>query len=76
MLGNIKTQSLEKMWNGHAMQKIRESIYDGSFRYCRHDRCPLIMDGSLMLIEEAERHPVFGEAVRERRTELDSLPIF
>lgn len=75
-MGNIKSRSLEEMWNGQAMQKIRESIYDGSFRYCRHDRCPMIMDGMLPTIEEAERHPVYGAAVRERRTRIDNPPIF
>ena len=75
-MGNIKSQSLDEMWNGHAMQKVRESIYDGSFRYCRHDRCPVIMDGRLPSIEEAEQHPVYGEAVRERRTKIDNPPIF
>ena len=75
-MGNIKSQSLDEMWNGHAMQKVRESIYDGSFRYCRHDRCPVIMDGRLPSIEEAEQHPAYGEAVRDRRTKIDNPPIF
>lgn len=75
-MGNIRSRSLEEMWNGHAMQKIRESIYDGSFRYCLHDRCPVIMDGRLQSIEDAEQHPVYGAAVRERRTKIDNPPIF
>jgi MoaA/NifB/PqqE/SkfB family radical SAM enzyme len=75
-MGNIKTKSLEEMWNGHAMQKIRESIYDGSFRYCRHDRCPVIMDGRLQSLDEGEQHPVYGAAVRARKTKLDNPPIF
>jgi sulfatase maturation enzyme AslB (radical SAM superfamily) len=75
-MGNLKNQSLMAMWNGHAMQKIRESIYDGSFRYCRHDRCPVIRNGMLPTIEEAGRDPHFGAAVQARRTVLETPPRF
>mgnify|MGYP003332576105 CR=1 FL=1 len=75
-MGNLRHQSLQEMWNGNAMQKIRESIYDGSFRYCRHDRCPVIQNDSLPTLEEASEDPVFGQAVKERRTVLDTLPGF
>jgi len=62
------------MWNGTVMRKIRESIYDGSFRYCRHDRCPKIQNGSLMSVQEAEAHPRLGNAVAARATTLEQLP--
>jgi hypothetical protein len=75
-MGNLRSKSLRDMWNGHAMQKIRESIYDGSFRYCRHDRCPDIKNGSLPSLEEAERNTSYGAAVRKRRTTVDALPAF
>ncbi|NIP19347.1 MAG: radical SAM protein, partial [Xanthomonadales bacterium] len=73
-MGNLNHKTLVEMWNGPAMQKVRESIYDGSFRYCRHDRCPDIKNGTLPSIEDAELDRDFGEAVRERRTVLDNLP--
>jgi len=75
-MGNLQSMSLDEAWNGHAMQKIRESIYDGSFRYCSHEYCPAISQGSLPSIEDAEQHPVWGEAVRARRTVIDNPPIF
>jgi len=31
-MGNLKHKTLDELWNGNTMQKIRESIYDGSFR--------------------------------------------
>jgi sulfatase maturation enzyme AslB (radical SAM superfamily) len=75
-MGNANHVSVPEMWNGTVMQKIRESIYDGSFRYCRHDRCPVIQNGKLPSIEEGEADPVFGAAVKARSTTLDSLPGF
>lgn len=73
-MGNVRHAPLDRLWNGPVMRRIRESIYDGSFRYCRHDRCPFIQNGELPSLREAENHPAYGEAVRARRTELDVLP--
>ncbi len=73
-MGNVRHASLTRLWNGPIMRKIRESIYDGSFRYCRHDRCPLIQNGELPSLADAERHPVYGAAVKARDTELPALP--
>ena len=34
VLGNLKEQSLYDVWNSEKSQKFRESILDGSYRYC------------------------------------------
>ncbi len=73
-MGNVRHSPFPALWNGPVMRKIRESIYDGSFRYCRADRCPHIQSGTLPSLEEGEAHPAYGTAVRERRTELPALP--
>jgi len=73
-MGNVRHAKLDTLWNGPIMQKIRESIYNGSFRYCRHERCPFIQNGELPSLESAEAHPVYGAAVRERKTTLETLP--
>ncbi len=73
-MGNVRHAPLQALWNGTAMRSIRESIYDGSFRYCRHDRCPLIQNGELPSLESAESHPAYGDAVRARETQLETLP--
>lgn len=38
--GNIEEQSVAEIWNGPVAEAIRRSILDGSFKYCRGDRCP------------------------------------
>ena len=75
-MGNLNHASLEEMWNGQAMQQIRESIFDGSFRYCRHDRCPRIQNDSLPTLDEARKDPLFTKVIDERQTRLDHLPVF
>jgi MoaA/NifB/PqqE/SkfB family radical SAM enzyme len=73
-MGNLRNKSLMELWNGNAMQKIRESIYDGSFRYCRHDRCPVIRNGMLPSLKDGEQDRDFGPAVKARRTTLENPP--
>jgi hypothetical protein len=41
-VGNIHSESLEGMWNSSLAQEIRQSILDGSFRYCSKTQCPYI----------------------------------
>jgi sulfatase maturation enzyme AslB (radical SAM superfamily) len=74
-MGNLKKTPLLEMWNNPVMQRIRESIYDGSFRYCRQAVCPLILNDTLWRMEEAERDPEFGADVLARRTVLNTPPL-
>ena len=39
-VGNLDDASVHEIWNGPAAQRIRESVLDGSFRYCSRERCP------------------------------------
>ncbi len=74
-MGNLEHTSLLEMWNNPVMQRIRESIYDGSFRYCRHSVCPAILNDSLWSMKEAENDTEFGADVQARRTVLSNPPL-
>lgn len=73
-IGNLKHATLDELWNGQTIQKIRQSIFDGSFRYCRHDRCPRIQNDSLPTLQEAEQGPDIGSIVKNRSLVLDIPP--
>ena len=75
-IGKLSHQPLMDIWNGQTIRRIRESIYDGSFRYCRHDVCPHIQNNSLPSLEEAEAHPVLGDYVKRRQTRIGEPPVF
>jgi MoaA/NifB/PqqE/SkfB family radical SAM enzyme len=75
-MGNLKHRGLMDLWNGDTMQRIRESIFDGSFRYCRHDRCPVIMSGALPTLEESAKDPHFTRIIEQRRTVVERPPVF
>lgn len=41
-VGNLDHHSVAEAWNGTAAQILRRSILDGTFAYCRRDRCPYL----------------------------------
>ncbi len=45
-IGRLDTEP-ERLWNSDAAKRIRESILDGSFRYCSHLHCPAITGRAL-----------------------------
>jgi MoaA/NifB/PqqE/SkfB family radical SAM enzyme len=75
-IGNLTHRSVMEIWNGSVIQRIRESIFDGSFRYCRHDRCPVIQNGELPTLEEAAKDPLFTRIIEEKRTVVNRPPVF
>lgn len=46
-LGNIFESDFNDIWNSDKAKSIRQTIFDGSFRYCKHDVCPRIISGQV-----------------------------
>lgn len=46
-LGHLDHQSFDEIWNSAGAQAMRESILDGSYRYCNKSRCTLITEDAL-----------------------------
>ncbi|HWP08325.1 MAG TPA: SPASM domain-containing protein [Polyangiaceae bacterium] len=72
-LGNIDQQSFEEIWNSDAAQRIRRSIHDGSFAYCRKDRCKYIIHGTLP-DRDAVTDPYLRQVIDEQQTVLTRAP--
>lgn len=53
-VGNLTRQSVQEVWNGPAAQEVRESILDGSFRFCSRERCPSLqtVTGPVQRVED------------------------
>ncbi|MEZ8082579.1 radical SAM protein [Enterovibrio norvegicus] len=56
-LGDPKTNSLEDIWNSEDAIEFRQSILDGSYRYCRHDTCPRLVNPKSELIPMSDMTP-------------------
>lgn len=47
VVGDFLTQDVDQIWNSEKLQKIRQSIHDESFEYCKQEDCPEIQSDSL-----------------------------
>jgi radical SAM protein with 4Fe4S-binding SPASM domain len=54
-IGNVYEEKLEDIWHGEKVKLIRESILDGSYKYCMHTICPRIVHEDLREITEADK---------------------
>lgn len=72
-IGNLNASSHEEVWNSPTAQKIRESIHDGSYRYCSRVHCSLLSSNSL----PRKEHLKLGDLRTisdKRQTRLASRP--
>lgn len=61
-LGNLKDNTIEEIWNGELANKFRQSMLDGSYRYCNHSKCPHCANNQLdqMLVTyEVPEYPTY-----------------
>ena len=63
-IGNIYEQTLEDIWKGEKAKLIRESILDGSYRYCMHTICPRIVHEDLPDLREENKIELVEEPTR------------
>jgi hypothetical protein len=72
-IGDVRSGSPAEQWNSPTAVAVRESILDGSYRYCDRERCPDLVKGTLPPIAQLqdERHRGWAE---HGRTVLDELP--
>jgi MoaA/NifB/PqqE/SkfB family radical SAM enzyme len=44
-IGNLLEEDMHSIWNGEKARVVRESITDGSYRYCNAKTCPAMIAG-------------------------------
>lgn len=52
ILGNPLEEPIEELWMNEKAEEVRESIRDGSFRFCRKEECPWCASGMLEEIDD------------------------
>lgn len=72
VVGDVKTQTLDEIWNSEKAIEVRRSIIDGDFRYCT-DLCPEISQGTLWMTEDVPPE-VYGPAAEARSSPMASGP--
>lgn len=73
--GNFYEDTWQEVWNSQAAQAVRQSIHDGSYRYCNKMACPRIMSGALAPAAKLTQSDAWWQDVIDhKRTELDCGP--
>jgi sulfatase maturation enzyme AslB (radical SAM superfamily) len=72
-IGDMLSEDVKHVWNSEAAQQIRESIHNGSFRYCNKDVCPDLVAGTLPTKDEV-RDERLRAVIDKKQTRLESLP--
>lgn len=73
-IGDLTKQDWREVWNSDTAQAIRESIHDGSYRYCNKTGCPWIQGDELPRTEEAAKTEEWAEIIETRALVLDRTP--
>ena len=53
-IGNIIEEDIDSIWHGEIAERVRASVKDGSYRYCRKESCPFLENDSLPDISQEE----------------------
>lgn len=71
--GNLAKQSLKEVWNSASYQEIRESITDGSYKFCSHELCPEIQTENLISLGTLEDKRIL-KALETKLYEVQQAP--
>jgi MoaA/NifB/PqqE/SkfB family radical SAM enzyme len=72
-LGNLDHQTFPQIWNSDKAMQIRESIHDGSFRYCKKDRCTFLIHDTLP-DRDSITEPRYRKIIDEKTTKMEQGP--
>lgn len=74
-IGNMAAQDWQSVWNSPQAEAIRESIHDGSYRFCNKTACPHIGANTLPTkADVAARSPQWEEIVTREMTAMPEGP--
>lgn len=72
--GNMATQSHEEVWNSDTAEAIRQSVLDGSYRFCSKTACPKIPGKDLTPKAELMKDPWWRNVIENHLGKLDRGP--
>jgi MoaA/NifB/PqqE/SkfB family radical SAM enzyme len=72
-IGNFMTQPVQDVLNSPTAKAIRQSVTDGSYKYCNHLECGTMAQDTLPRRDELQRHPRVRKAISEVNYEVDGI---
>ncbi|WP_330959735.1 radical SAM protein [Photobacterium sp. 53610] len=71
-VGDPRDAALDTLWNNEDAAEFRKSILDGSYRYCRHDVCPKLVNPESQLKTFTELPSVVQHGILQESGYLES----
>ncbi len=71
-IGNFLKDPIDKILNSERAKKIRESVTDGSYKYCNHLDCGHMIQGTLPLVDQLDK-PATQKAVEEHDFHMEGV---
>jgi hypothetical protein len=72
-IGNFMTQPVEDVLNSPTALAIRQSVTDGSYKYCNHLECAPMVQDVLPRRDELQPHPRAHKAVDANSFQVDGI---
>jgi hypothetical protein len=72
-IGNFMTQPVEDVLNSPTARAIRQSVTDGSYKYCNHLECAPMVQDVLPRRDELQPHPRAHKAVDANSFQVDGI---
>lgn len=54
IIGNIRENTLQEIWNGEKANALRSTILDGSYKYCNNQTCLYLLSGAGELLTKEQ----------------------
>lgn len=71
-IGNLLSHSLEDIWNSQTAIQIRESIHNGSYKYCNKNLCPRLKNSEMP--KENVKDPSILDLMLNKKSILKTSP--
>ena len=75
-IGNFLKDPVDGILNSVKAQKIRESVTDGSYKYCNHLDCAHMIQGTLPIVEELARPATRRAVLRNATYRMEGIDYF
>ena len=73
VVGNFVSEPINEVLNSTTAKAIRQSVTDGSYKYCNHLECAELINEVLPRFDQLENYPETRKAVAEQNVEVDGF---
>lgn len=73
VIGNISHERVDDIWNSDKVLRIRDSVVDGTFRYCNHVKCQRLINYETVLSRKSAPDADMAAVVHGGKRKVDTI---